>query len=55
MTRRDKIAELAQFIMARDPTLKDFGEVDYQLHRIDLEDTIHRAVENWLEANARGE
>ncbi len=55
MTRRDKIAELAQFIMSRDPALKNFGDVDYQLHKNDLEDEIHRSIESWLDGNARGE
>ena len=55
MTRADKVAELAQFILSRDPSFKNLHWAEYDLHRLALEDQIHRSVAEWLDQNASAE
>jgi len=55
MTQADKVAELAQFILSRDDSFRHMHFVDYDLHRLELEDEIHRAIVLWLDQNASAE
>jgi hypothetical protein len=55
MTRADKVAELAQFILSRDESFKHMHYAEYDLHRLALEDEIRRAIVLWLDQNASAE